>query len=210
MKRITWHTQVICAVLSPLPGLASTAAVAGEPRTPMPTAPTLYYACMSAAGNNPSNSAEYDSAAFARKNPGPVYKDHYDLAVKMTAAFDEYLTQKYGFRGVVNCGNHNTLAEAQQWLQGRESQARLRNFKYVATDWAYDAGPIESAPSVTTTTPERDGSCRSNPRHRQRANQLHSLLAPACRRASSMTAPCSRQETTPSLLEECTPRSWCT
>ena len=154
MKRTTWRMQVICAALSPLLGLASTLAVAGEPRTPMPTAPTLYYACMSAAGNNPSNSAEYDSAAFARKNPGPVYKDHYELNVKMTAAFDEYITQKYSFHGLVNCGTHSTLAEAQQWLQGRESQSRLMNYKYVATDWAYDAGSIESAPSVTTTTPD--------------------------------------------------------
>ena len=104
MKRTTWRMQVICAAVSPLLGLASTLAVAGEPRTPMPTAPTLYYACMSAAGNNPSNSAEYDSAAFARKNPGPVYKDHYELNVKMTAAFDEYITQKYSFHGLVNCG----------------------------------------------------------------------------------------------------------
>jgi hypothetical protein len=116
----------------------------------MPTAPTLFYACMSAGGRT-----EYDSAAFAHKNPGPVYKDHYELNVKMTAAFDAYLTQKYGFHGNVNCGRYNTLAEAKQWLQGREShvQGLGSQFTYTATDWTYDAAPIESAPAATTTTP---------------------------------------------------------
>jgi hypothetical protein len=97
--------------------------------------------------------AEYDSAAFAYKNPGPVYRDHYELNVKMTAAFDAYLTQKYGFHGLVNCGRHNTLAEATKWLQGRASQvSSLGNqYKYTATDWSYAAAPVESAPATTTS-----------------------------------------------------------
>ena len=129
---------------------ACRAVVAGESPGPMPTAPTLFYACMSAGGRT-----EYDSAAFAHKNPGPVYKDHYELNVKMMAAFDAYLTQKYGFHGNVNCGRYNTLAEAKQWLQGREShvQGLGSQFTYTATDWTYDAAPIESAPAAATTTP---------------------------------------------------------
>ena len=116
MNRSTRRNHITRAVLGLLFCVAGTPAPAGEVREPMPTAPTLFYACMSTGGRD-----EYDSAAFARKNPGPDYKDHYDLNVKMTAAFDAYLTQKYGFHGLVNCGRYNTLAEAIQWLQGRES-----------------------------------------------------------------------------------------
>ena len=149
MKPLTQPTQVTRAVFGLLLCITCAAAVAGEPHVPMPTAPTLFYACMST-----GRLMEYDSAAFARKNPGPAYKDHEDLHQKMTAAFDEYLTQKYGFHGIVQCGNHNTLAEAQQWLQWRESESHGvgKQYQYIATDWTYDAGPTESAPSATTTT----------------------------------------------------------
>jgi hypothetical protein len=115
----------------------------------MPTEPTLFYACMSTGGFS-----EYDSAAFASKNPGPDYKDHYILNEKMLAAFDVYLTQKYGFHGVVQCGQHKTLAEAKQWLQWRESESHGvgKQYKYFATDWTYDAGPSESATAANPTT----------------------------------------------------------
>jgi hypothetical protein len=116
----------------------------------MPTAPTLYYACMSTAGVT-----EYDSAAFARDNPGPALKDHQTLNTKMMAAFDAYLTQKHGFHGLVQCSQHNTLAEAKQWLKWRESQVRAitrPDAKYVATDWTYDASPAEVAAAANATT----------------------------------------------------------
>lgn len=150
MKRITRPTHVTCAVFILLLCVACTTATAGEPVGDMPTAPTLFYACMST-----GKFVEYDSAAFAGKNPGAVYKDHYNLNLKMTAAFDAYLTQKYGFHGLVQCGRYNTLAEAQHWLQGRKSQVQGlgQQYQYVATDWTYDAGATESAPSATTTTP---------------------------------------------------------
>jgi hypothetical protein len=148
MKRITRPANSVNALFGLVLGAACAAAVAGEPREPMPTEPTLYYACMSTGGR-----VEYDSAAFAYKNPGPVYRDHYELNVKMTVAFDAYLTQKYGFHGLVNCGRHNTLAEATKWLQGRASQvSSLGNqYKYTATDWSYAAAPVESAPATTTS-----------------------------------------------------------
>jgi hypothetical protein len=98
---------------------------------------------------------EYDSAAFAHKNPGSTYKDHGTFHQNMSAAFDAYLTQKYGFHGIVQCSQHNTLAEAQQWLQWRESQVRAitrPDAKYVATDWTYGAGAGEAAASATTST----------------------------------------------------------
>lgn len=148
MKRITRPKHITRAVLSLL-CFACGAAIAGEPHVPMPTEPTLFYACMSSGGR-----FEYDSAAFARKNPGPVYKDHYDLSVKMSAAFDAYLTQKYGFHGLVQCGQYKTLAEAQKWLQWRESESRApgKNYQYFATDWTFDAALTEPAPAATTTT----------------------------------------------------------
>ncbi len=153
MQRTTRPRQRPCAGFSVLLSVVCAAAMAGEPRDPMPTTPTLFYACMSS-GRNPSGSFEYDSAAFERENPGSDYKDHYDLNIKMTAAFDEYLTQKYGFHGLVQCGHYTTLAEAKQWLQGRESRSRSpgMSYKYFATDWTYDAAPTGSAPSATTTT----------------------------------------------------------
>jgi hypothetical protein len=71
----------------------------------------------------------------------------------MSAAYDTYLTQKYGFHGIVSCGNYKTLAEAQQWLQGRvsRSQSPGMQYQYVATDWTYGAGPIDSAPAAPAT-----------------------------------------------------------
>ena len=107
---------------------------------------------------------EYDSAAFARKNPGPTYKDHQTLNTKMTAAFDAYLTQKHQFHGIVQCGQHNTLAEAKQWLQWRESHVRglgRADAKYVATDWTYEASPVEVAAAATTTA--QDATAHPNP-----------------------------------------------
>ena len=150
MKQLTRPTHIKKSLFGLLLCAACTAVVAGDPPGPMPTAPTLFYACMSTGGRT-----EYDSAAFAHKNPGPVYKDHYELNVKMTAAFDAYLTQKYGFHGVVNCGRYDTLAEAKQWLQGREShvQGLGSQFTYTATDWTYDAAATESAPAATTAAP---------------------------------------------------------
>jgi hypothetical protein len=145
MKRITRPTYVVCALFGPL---LCAAVTAGEVHDPLPTAPTLFYACMSTAG-----ATEYDSAAFARQNPGPVYKDHASLSVNMTAAFDGYLTQKYGFHGIVQCSQHNTLAEAQKWLQWRESVVRglsRPDAKYVATDWTYDAAPGVAASTAAT------------------------------------------------------------
>ncbi len=149
MKRIARPTHLTCAVFSLLAYAACATAVAGEPRTPMPTEPTLFYACMSSGGR-----FEYDSAAFAWKNPGPVYEDHYKLNLKMTTAFDEHLTRKYGFHGLVQCGQYKTLAEAQKWLQWRESRSREpgMQYQYFATDWTYDAGPSQPAPAATSTT----------------------------------------------------------
>jgi hypothetical protein len=146
MKRTTRPTYVVYAIFG---SLLCAAVTAGEVRDPLPTAPTLFYACMSTAG-----ATEYDSAAFARQNPGPVYKNHHDLSVNMTAAFDGYLTQKYGFHGLVQCSQHNTLAEAQKWLQWRESVVRgltRPDAKYVATDWTYDAAPGVAASTAATT-----------------------------------------------------------
>jgi hypothetical protein len=145
MKRITRPPHIICAVFSLLLSVGCMTAVAGEPVGAMPTAPTLFYACMST-----GKFIEYDSAAFARKNPGAVYKDHYNLNLKMTAAFDAYLTEKYSFHGLVQCGRYNTLAEARQWLQGRQShvQSLGNQYQYVATDWTYDAGPSASEPAA--------------------------------------------------------------
>ena len=149
MNRIPRPTHVTCAVFSLLAYAACATAVAGEPRTPMPTEPTLFYACMSSGGR-----FEYDSAAFAWKNPGPVYEDHYKLNLKMTTAFDEHLTRKYGFHGLVQCGQYKTLAEAKQWLQWRESRSREpgMQYQYFATDWTYVAGSSEAAPAATATT----------------------------------------------------------
>ena len=98
MNRIALPTRIDCAVFSLLSCLAF-ASSAGELPPPIPTAPTLYYACMSTGGR-----AEYDSAAFSAKNPGPVYRDHAIFHQKMSTAFDEYLVQKYGFHGIVQCG----------------------------------------------------------------------------------------------------------
>ena len=47
MKRLTQPKQVTRAVFGLLLCIACAAAVAGEPHVPMPTAPTLFYACMS-------------------------------------------------------------------------------------------------------------------------------------------------------------------
>lgn len=148
MKRITRPLAITKTILGLFLCIAGSSTLAGEPPGPMPTQPTLFYACMSTAGRT-----EYDGAAFARENPGPVYKDHSNLYQQMAAAFDAYLTQKYGFHGLVNCGHHKTLAEAQKWLQGRASVvAGVANGKYVATDWTYDAALAVSAPSAATTT----------------------------------------------------------
>lgn len=87
MKRIARPAHITGAVFTALLCVACASAGAGEIPGPIPTAPTLYYACMSTGGVT-----EYDSAAFARKNPGPTYKDHQTLNTKMTAAFDAYLT----------------------------------------------------------------------------------------------------------------------
>jgi putative transposase len=144
MKRITRPPHIICTLFSLLLCVACRTATA-EPVGDIPTAPTLFYACMST-----SKFVEYDSTAFAGKNPGPVYKDHYNLNLKMSAAFEAYLTQKYGFHGFVLCGRHNTLVEAQQWLQGRENQVQAagKQYQYFATDWTYDAGPSASEPAA--------------------------------------------------------------
>jgi hypothetical protein len=149
MKPITRPTHLTIGLVVLLL-YAGASALGGEPREPMPTAPTLYYACMSTGGR-----AEYDSAAFASKNPGADYQNHYDLNVKMMAAFDAYLTQKYGFHGLVNCGRYNTLAEAQQWLQWRESESRApgKNYQYFTTDWTYDGAAGESEAAAAATTP---------------------------------------------------------
>jgi hypothetical protein len=116
----------------------------------MPTAPTLFYACMSTAGRT-----EYDSAAFSHKNPGPAYKDHSNLHQEIATAFDAWLTQKHGFHGIVQCGQFGTLDEAKQWLQGRENESRAAgkmNITYVATDWTYDGSSTSSAASTSTPT----------------------------------------------------------
>jgi hypothetical protein len=129
------HTTRLAATACAVSGLLlPAAAAAGEGPQVMPTAPTLYYACMSAAGRT-----EYDSAAFAHANPGPDLKDHSRLNEKMSAAFTQYLQQEFGYNGFVICGTHATLAEAQQWLQGRENESRQpgKNYEYVATDWTY-------------------------------------------------------------------------
>lgn len=146
MNRVMRPTHVFCALIS----LFICATVtAGEVREPVPTAGTLFYACMSTGGVT-----EYDSAAFAHRNPGPDYMDHQKLYENMSAAFDGYLTQTYGFHGLVQCGQYNTLAEAQKWLQWRESVVRglaRPDAKYVATDWTYEAA-ASKAPSTAATT----------------------------------------------------------
>lgn len=124
---------------SMLPGIAATPARAGESANiKIPTAPILYYACMSAGGH-----VEYDSAAFSGKNPGPDLPSHSRRHTAMATAFDAWLTQKYGFHGVVTCGTFDTLAEAENWLQGRkqhvESLPAIFNNKYYRTDWTYQA-----------------------------------------------------------------------
>jgi hypothetical protein len=124
--------------------------MAGEVVGPMPTAPTLFYACMSSAGRT-----EYDSAAFSHPNPGPAYKDHSKLHQEMATAFDAWLMQKHGFHGLVQCGQYGTLAEAKQWLQGRENLSRasgMQNITYVATDWTYDGGSAASAAPTSAPT----------------------------------------------------------
>ncbi len=80
MKRMTRPTYVVCALFA---SLHCAAVTAGEARESLPTAPTLFYACKST-----SAATEYDNAAFAHKNPGPDYKDHQNLNVSMSAAFD--------------------------------------------------------------------------------------------------------------------------
>ncbi len=64
MKRMTRPTYVVCALLA---SLLCAAVTAGEVRESLPTAPTLFYTCMSTSG-----ATEDDSAAFAHKNPGPA------------------------------------------------------------------------------------------------------------------------------------------
>ncbi|MGH8263794.1 MAG: hypothetical protein ACRET4_09960 [Steroidobacteraceae bacterium] len=114
---------------------------------PLPTAPTLYYACMAAVGN-----VEYDSVAFAAKNPGPDYASHSKHNQKMTAAFQEYLKQKYGYNGYTTCGQFNTLAEAKKWLAWRKSESEQpgKNYTYQTTDWAYAGASAEPATTATS------------------------------------------------------------
>jgi hypothetical protein len=103
MNRITRPSDITKALFGLLLGVACASAVAGEPHAPLPTSPTLFYACMSTNRN-----FEYDSAAFEAKNPGANSNGFYQ---EMSSAFEDYLQQKYGFRGVVQCVQHATLAE---------------------------------------------------------------------------------------------------
>lgn len=144
-----------CAVLGLVLYLDCASTQAGEGPQVVSTNPILYYACLADGG-----SVEYDSAAFATKNPGPTYPDHSRHTQRMQDAFKDYLAQTYGFPGYVTCGQHNTLAEAKKWLAWRKEYQVGRNYQLVTTDWAYSgtvsasaAPPPPAAPPAAATSP---------------------------------------------------------
>ncbi len=148
MSRPPYPGRIPKVVLGLLFGAACASAAAGESsQVNIPTAPTLYYVCMSGTGTTPSNTIEYDSAVFAMKNPGSDLKSHSEQAQRINAAFDAYLQQKHGLRGLANCGSHESLAAAKDWLQGRKNRSVEMGYKYVATGWVFDAGAAASADS---------------------------------------------------------------
>jgi len=98
--------------------------------------------------------SEYDSAAFEAINPGADAINFNPFYQTMSSAFAEYLQQKFGFKGIVQCVGHSTLAEAKQWLQLRAGEIARINLKYIATDWAYNAN-LPSAVATPAANPPK-------------------------------------------------------
>ena len=156
MNRASHVASSIIAGFSMLPGIAASPARAGEGQVRIPTAPILYYACMSTGAHT-----EYDSAAFSTNNPGKDLPSHSRHNTAMATAFDAWLTQKYGFHGLVNCGTFDTLAEAENWLRGRKQHVEqlpaVFNNKYYATDWTYESGGTAAVVTPQAAQPAAPG-----------------------------------------------------
>ena len=157
--KLTRHTASFSiAAFGLLLGIALVPARAGEGgfQQPISTAPILYYACMSAGTRD-----EYDSAPFSTKNPGPDLASHTRHNSAMASAFDAWLTEKYGYRGVATCGTFATLAEAKNWLQGRKKHVEqlpaVFNNKHYATDWTYQSGGPVVVATPQATQPAAPG-----------------------------------------------------
>jgi hypothetical protein len=140
VKQTSYAATITIAAFSMLLGVAAMPARAGEAgQVKIPTAPILYHACMSTGAHT-----EYDSAAFSTKNPGPDLASHSRQLSTMASAFDAWLTQRHGFHGLAQCFTFATLAEAENWLQGRKQHVEqlpaVFNNKYFATDWTYEGG----------------------------------------------------------------------
>jgi hypothetical protein len=152
MKSTRMTASFTIAVVSMLLGIVLVPAGAGEAgQVRIPTAPILYHACMSTGAHT-----EYDSATFSTKNPGPDLASHTRHLSTMGAAFDAWLTQRHDFHGLAQCFSFATLAEAQNWLQGRKQHVAqlpaVFNNKHFATDWTYESGTAAVASPKTPQT----------------------------------------------------------
>lgn len=145
MNRNPRPTVVAHAVFGLILCVAGSSAYAGEPLPPISKNPTMAFACMASGGN-----MEYDSAAFVTKNPG-AYAELNKHVSAMSGAFEAYLKEKYGYSGFTQCGQHDTLAQAKQWLVGRKEYQVGRNYQLVQTDWTY--GGSVSASAAPKPTP---------------------------------------------------------
>lgn len=157
MNRTSPGASFTIAAFSMVLSISATPARAGESgNVRIPTAPILYHACMSTGAR-----VEYDSAAFSTKNPGPDLASHSRHLTAMGEAFGAWLTQNYGFNGLVNCGTYNTLAEAENWLRGRkqyvEQLPAIFNNKYYATDWTYQSGGTAEVAAPQAAQPAAPG-----------------------------------------------------
>lgn len=155
MKQASYSATIPIATFSLLLGIAAVPARAGESaQVRIPTEPIRYHACMSTGAHT-----EYDSAAFSTKNPGPDLASHSRHLSAIASAFDDWLTQKYGFHGSANCATFGTLAEAKNWLQGRkrhvEQLPAVFNNQYFATDWTFEGGTaaVATPPSAQPAAP---------------------------------------------------------
>jgi hypothetical protein len=150
MKSTPRPIDVLHAVFGLLLCIVGTSATAGETLPPISTNATIGFACMASGGR-----FEYDSAAFAVKNPGPNYSDLDKLVQRMDSAFKAWLQQKYDFQGYAQCGQYDTLAEAKKWLEWRKSESEQpgKNYQLVRTDWTFSGGSDAAAPAVTPATP---------------------------------------------------------
>lgn len=157
MNRIARPIDVLHAVSGIVLCLAFASARAGEPLPPISKNPTMAFACMAAAGN-----FEYDSAAFVTKNPGPVYADLEKHVAALDRAFEAYLNEKYGFNGTSQCGQHDTLAQAKQWLVGRKENQVGRNYQLIQTDWTY-SGAVSASSAASTPPATQAAAAPRNP-----------------------------------------------